>query len=1014
MIKKTVVFVVNWLPFLTIAFVLLLVFVTLCPPYFALTIQFPDLTILLLIGTIALILRRLVIGQCVRYPFLDRLAEKIATSRPLRTRIIGATIILIGILILAPRLQPLEKGLTGRYYDNTQWNGEPILETLDPVISLQRMRKTFPQRSENYSIEWEGTLMILCPGKYRFTTISDDGSELWIDGQLVVDNRGLHGPIEQTGKIHLNPGVHTLTLRYMQGTVAALLKASWKRSGSSRLPLSKALLLPHPPSFLALSTELLLDLLFIISAFGLILLTVGASVLLISRRDLLMPLLRQSRASRFLRKYVFVSPADDAAPRAPSKGLRPHVLAFGAYLIISLIWTYPLIAKFSTAMFGLGGDRYIHLWNMWWMKKALLELHTNPFFTDYLMHPAGISLAFHDFSPFNALLSVPLQAFFSLGEMYNLLFLSTFVLGGFGGFLLVRYLTGNNLAAFVAGLIFAFWGGRVYYVDHLSLASIQWFPYCALYTLKTLRESSYRYPLLAALFLAFNALSCSTYAVFMSLFAGLLVLYFALTESRRFFTIPSFTRLLVLGVIFILLVSPMLYPMLKQMFAGQDYMNSPLLAAESASPNVIFFPNVNHAILGKYVRAWYEKAGHPVQWGLAGGSFIGYTVIILCLYTGVKLQNKQTVFWIIAVLSFLLLALGPYLMLFSKHYTWIPLPYLLLQKVPILKILRVPIRFMVLVMFCCSVLAGYACREVFRRLRFPKVGCALLVLLILFEFLRVYFVTPVEKTPPFYSKLGHDPDDYAILEITKLMNWQHSAVRSSLFQITHQKRLFHGHVTRISFDTYYQAYALYPIFDDLFTQPEKYLISAPNPGISLQNRQTAIRAALSFYNVRYVTLYDDYWHGNYRENRQRLADVLGPPVAEQPGMTFFKVKQTPLTKTIVFPGFGTEPLIFKDHAIPYRKTSRDTEIKILNVDKRAIRLQFQAKNFASPAEDQFDVVLNGAPLATVTIRDWTEVDLPPLPLVPGENTLKLRMPNTLYENWNDGMYLRNMRVTFED
>ena len=111
--------------------------------------------------------------------------------------------------------------------------------------------------------------------------------------------------------------------------------------------------------------------------------------------------------------------------KSPLEGGRgvSTLLALLSYALLSLGWTYPLIANFSTKMFGWGGDRYIYLWNMWWLKKALLDIHTNPLYTDYIYYPKGISLAFHDFSLLLTTVSLPLQVLFSLEEIYNLFFI---------------------------------------------------------------------------------------------------------------------------------------------------------------------------------------------------------------------------------------------------------------------------------------------------------------------------------------------------------------------------------------------------------------------------------------------------------------------------------------------------------------------------------------------------------------------------------------------------------------
>jgi hypothetical protein len=60
---------------------------------------------------------------------------------------------------------------------------------------------------------------------------------------------------------------------------------------------------------------------------------------------------------------------------------------------------------------------------------------------------------------------------------YNLLFISTFALSGFGAYLLVRDLTGNTRAALIAGLVYGFLPYRIASVSHLQVLSSQWMPF---------------------------------------------------------------------------------------------------------------------------------------------------------------------------------------------------------------------------------------------------------------------------------------------------------------------------------------------------------------------------------------------------------------------------------------------------------------------------------------------------------------------------------------------------------
>ena len=99
------------------------------------------------------------------------------------------------------------------------------------------MQTTFPEKEEQFSIEWAGVIMIPATGAYQFATRSDDGSELLIDGQRVVDNRGLHGIQEQSGGIRLEQGAHALRVRYAQETGGADFQAFWTRPRHPRVRL---------------------------------------------------------------------------------------------------------------------------------------------------------------------------------------------------------------------------------------------------------------------------------------------------------------------------------------------------------------------------------------------------------------------------------------------------------------------------------------------------------------------------------------------------------------------------------------------------------------------------------------------------------------------------------------------------------------------------------------------------------------------------------------------------------
>lgn len=70
---------------------------------------------------------------------------------------------------------------------------------------------------EWFAIHYTGRFWIETEGRYQFRLLSDDGSKLWIDGELLIDNDGQHPPLAIEGSAVLSRGVHDLRLDYFQG-----------------------------------------------------------------------------------------------------------------------------------------------------------------------------------------------------------------------------------------------------------------------------------------------------------------------------------------------------------------------------------------------------------------------------------------------------------------------------------------------------------------------------------------------------------------------------------------------------------------------------------------------------------------------------------------------------------------------------------------------------------------------------------------------------------------------------
>ncbi len=84
-------------------------------------------------------------------------------------------------------------------------------------------------REQDYGLVFSGWLEVPADGLYTFSLASDDGSQLWLDGRLVVDADGLHqAQPPAKGEAALKAGKHAIRIPYIQARGGASLDLSWQ------------------------------------------------------------------------------------------------------------------------------------------------------------------------------------------------------------------------------------------------------------------------------------------------------------------------------------------------------------------------------------------------------------------------------------------------------------------------------------------------------------------------------------------------------------------------------------------------------------------------------------------------------------------------------------------------------------------------------------------------------------------------------------------------------------------
>jgi alpha-L-fucosidase len=110
-------------------------------------------------------------------------------------------------------------GLMAFYYTG-DWDSIPSFKEMRPEEkgTVQSVSTGAYRGKEKYGVLMEGFIKLATTDLYHFYLSSDDGSILYIDDRLVVDNNGLHGMGEKKGTIALCAGYHRIRVEFFEKT----------------------------------------------------------------------------------------------------------------------------------------------------------------------------------------------------------------------------------------------------------------------------------------------------------------------------------------------------------------------------------------------------------------------------------------------------------------------------------------------------------------------------------------------------------------------------------------------------------------------------------------------------------------------------------------------------------------------------------------------------------------------------------------------------------------------------
>jgi hypothetical protein len=706
-----------------------------------------------------------------------------------------------------------------------------------------------------------------------------------------------------------------------------------------------------------------------------------------------------------------------------------HLLPVAGYILLTIGITYPTAFRLATHIPG-GGDAPWFLWQLWWFKRALVDLGQSPLVTDLIYYPlTDVPVTWQ--TPINELFTIPLQMATGVVLLYNLLFLSSFVLSGYFMYLLVARIVGRRDLAFVGGLIFAFCAYRgVRGLGHLSLLTTQWMPLCLLLLINCWRRPTILRGLVAGLGVGLVALSSPYYAAYFLLPVALAGGVYVLIWQRPLLRRPSlWSAALVAAVAAGVTAFPFYASFLEVDPEMTEVAKSLADSAFEYGADLMswFLPSARHPLWGRYTQGAYSRFTTPNL--METTLFFGFVAPLLAIVSATMRWpgRRQAAFWQVLALLTLILAFGPVLHIQGQPVVeW--LPYRLFMALPGAYAFRIPSRIGITTVIAAVVLAMMVLqRWMKKRPRLPwrailAVWSAMLLFNLVFQF---PYPTSSVVVPPVYEQIAQTPGEFAILELPAgelflgQMSWY------MYYQTYHHKRLVSGYLGRRPPRLHVPEHTM-PFVQRFFTNnPDKLVVLPNEERILAQNWPEDIRYAnklLHDQGIRYVLLHCPSPLDVFCRPASSLLNMgLGLPDYQDETTMLYSV--SPVSATLVpgldnvtptYDGAFSEPFVREDG---YTRAVRDNGVVSFTIP-RAGKWTIQGELEGELAgEVQLAVDGETVPPQTLVYSETLRAFSVDTQFRPGPHDLSMDLPANRGKSANKpcgGLCVRNLTVRLED
>lgn len=472
-------------------------------------------------------------------------------------------------------------------------------------------------------------------------------------------------------------------------------------------------------------------------------------------------------------------------------GLLPVVF----YLACFVLLTYPLILRFSTHFFADNGDGLIGIWDLWWVNKAVIDLHQLPWHTAYVGYPFGVSLLGHTLTPINGFLAIPLLRAMPLVESFNTVVVFSFVATGYTMFLLAHQISRSYWGSLAAGYIFTFSSYHFAHAQgHLNLVTLEWIPLFLLLWYLLLVRPNTAVGLGAGLVLFAVLLSDYQYFLYCVIAAAIMAVWYALHTRQPVFLFDRGHRgsLVAFVAVSLLTAAPLVLATLQ--LQRVDPLQT-VYVPEQYSLDLLslLIPGGRWRFASLTESYWSRLPGNINETSV----FLGISVIVLVVFVWIKrrdLSVPSLILWYFLLIFFAIMSLGPVLQIWGDQVlpsVSLPYDWLFQRLFPPLRVYRVPVRMVVMVVLSAALIASIGLQRLFSGSRRERFLAVFLLALLVVEYLPGPLPASQPVVPGQVQVLKDLPGQDAVADAG------YGVIRALYYQTIHQRPIAFGHVSRM-------------------------------------------------------------------------------------------------------------------------------------------------------------------------------------------------------------------------